>query len=48
MQKRRRVLNKCAHYRQILVTPLRTNAGDIFDVYLSNLTNTHKVKDIWT
>jgi hypothetical protein len=29
-----------AHYRRILVTPLRTNAGVIFDVYLSNLTNT--------
>jgi hypothetical protein len=25
------------------------NAGDIFDVYLANLTNTYKVKDnIWT
>jgi hypothetical protein len=27
-----------AVYRRILVTPLRSNAGDIFDVYLSNLT----------
>jgi hypothetical protein len=38
-----------AHYRRILVTPLRTNAGDIFDVYLSHLANTYKVKNnIWT
>jgi hypothetical protein len=29
-----------AHHRRILVTPFRTNAGDIFDIYLSNLTNT--------
>jgi hypothetical protein len=37
-----------AHYRRILVTPLRINASDIFDVYLSNLTNIYKVKDnIW-
>jgi hypothetical protein len=34
-----------AHYRPILVTPVRTNADDIFYVYLSNLTNTYKVKD---
>jgi hypothetical protein len=34
-----------AHYRRILVTPLRTNAGDIFDVYLSNHRNTYKFKD---
>jgi hypothetical protein len=38
-----------AHYRRILVTPLRTNAGDIFDIYLFNFRNTYKVKDnIWT
>jgi hypothetical protein len=38
-----------ANYRRILVTPLGINAGDIFDVYLSNLTNIYKVKDkIWT
>jgi hypothetical protein len=38
-----------AHYRRILVTPLRTNAGDIFDVYFSIPANTYKVKDnIWT
>jgi hypothetical protein len=38
-----------AHYRRILDTPFRTNAGDIFDVYLANLTNIYKVKDnIWT
>jgi hypothetical protein len=36
------------HYCRILVTPLRTNAGDIFDIYLSNLRNTYKVRDnIW-
>jgi hypothetical protein len=30
-------------------SPLRTNADDIVDVYLSNLTNTYKGKDnIWT
>jgi hypothetical protein len=33
-----------AVYRRILVTPLRSNAGDIFDVYLSNLTKTYKLK----
>jgi hypothetical protein len=33
----------------VLVIPFRTNAGDIFDVYLSNLTNTYTVKDnIWS
>jgi hypothetical protein len=38
-----------AQFCRILVIPLRTNTGDIFDVYLSNLTNTYKVKDnIWT
>jgi hypothetical protein len=38
-----------APYRRILVIPFRTNAGDIFDVYLANLTNTYKVKvNIWT
>jgi hypothetical protein len=31
-----------AHYRRIFVTPLRTNPSDIFDIYLSNLTNTYK------
>jgi hypothetical protein len=30
-------------YRRILVTPVRTNPDDLFDVYLSNLTNTYKV-----
>jgi hypothetical protein len=36
-------------HRRILVTPFRKNPGDIFDVYLSNLTNTYKVKNnIWT
>jgi hypothetical protein len=40
---------KQTHYRRILFTPVRTNAGDIFDIYLSNLKNTYKVKDnIWT
>jgi hypothetical protein len=34
-----------AQYRRILVIPFHTNAGDIFDVYLANLTNTYKVKD---
>jgi hypothetical protein len=33
------------HYRRILVSLLRTNADTIYDVYLSNLRNTYKVKD---
>jgi hypothetical protein len=38
-----------AHYCRILVTPLRINAGDMFDVYRSNLTNFYKVNNnIWT
>jgi hypothetical protein len=38
-----------AQLYRILVTPFRTNAGDIFDVYFDNLTNTYKVKEnIWT
>jgi hypothetical protein len=38
-----------AQFCRILVTPFRTNAGDIFNVYFANLTNTYKVKDnIWT
>jgi hypothetical protein len=38
-----------AQFCRILVIPFRRSAGDIFDVYLANLTNTYKVKDnIWT
>jgi hypothetical protein len=37
-----------AQFCRILVIPVRRSAGDIVDVYLANLTNTYKVKDIWT
>jgi hypothetical protein len=38
-----------AQFCRILVIPFRRSAGDIFEVYLTNLTNTYKVKDnIWT
>jgi hypothetical protein len=38
-----------AQFCRILFIPFRRCAGDIFDVYLANLTNTYKVKDnIWT
>jgi hypothetical protein len=38
-----------AQFCRILVIPFRRSAGDIFDVYLANLTNAYKVKDnIWT
>jgi hypothetical protein len=34
-----------AQFCRILVTPFRTNAGEIFDVYFANLTHIYKVKD---
>jgi hypothetical protein len=34
-----------AQFCRILVIPFRRSADDIFDVYLSNLTNTYKIKD---
>jgi hypothetical protein len=35
-----------AQFCRILVIPFRRSAGDIFDLYLANLTTTYKVKGL--